>query len=101
MDDLLELLFPDDAELSFKELHTQDPDTIISRLATRGGLDAVSAGTLWGLVDMLTQLLCLLTPEQRRHSVTAFSTASTVHYVNASTHPPLQCGSLTRVWHGE
>lgn len=37
MDDLLELLFPDDAELSFKQLHTQDPDTIISRLATRGG----------------------------------------------------------------
>jgi hypothetical protein len=36
MDDLLELLFPDDAELSFKELHNQDPDTIISRLATRG-----------------------------------------------------------------
>lgn len=36
MDDLLELLFPDDPELSFKQLHQQDPATITSRLATRG-----------------------------------------------------------------
>jgi hypothetical protein len=36
IDDLLELLFPDDNELSFKQLHTQDPATITSRLATRG-----------------------------------------------------------------
>jgi hypothetical protein len=36
MDDLLELLFPDDPQLSFKQLHMQDPATITSRLATRG-----------------------------------------------------------------
>lgn len=36
MDDLLELLFPDDPELSFKQLHNQDPATITSRLSTRG-----------------------------------------------------------------
>lgn len=36
MDDLLELLFPADPQLSFKQLHMQEPATITSRLATRG-----------------------------------------------------------------
>jgi hypothetical protein len=36
MDDLLELLFPDDPELSSKHLHTQDPASIMTHLATRG-----------------------------------------------------------------
>lgn len=54
MDDLLELLFPDDLALGIKQLHLMDPAALNTRLATRGearGHDYHS--TIWN-VTVLT-----------------------------------------------
>lgn len=46
MDDLLEVLFPDDPELGLAQLHTLEPNKLQARLATRGERQHTSSAAL-------------------------------------------------------